>query len=149
RVEPLLDPFRVAFREPPFLDEAVHSFRQQVHIRSPASIQIDDSSGSERRLVSHLTACSGAGTAGEVDCSRNIDIWTTHATEAVPQSIDSDDVLRRSRIRYGYALSAWSGNSLLHPLIQVIESRVENESHEAGLHQRNFRLAFGVKRPVD
>src|SRR5207237_78335 len=84
RVESLLDPFRVAFGEPPFLDEAVHSFTEQVRISSPASIQLDDSPSIERRLVPYFTACSGTGTACEVNGVRNINIRGTHATAAVP-----------------------------------------------------------------
>src|SRR5262245_51107128 len=55
RVEPLLDPFCVAFREPTFFDEAIHRFPQQVHVSSPTSIHLEDSSGVERHLVAHFT----------------------------------------------------------------------------------------------
>src|SRR5262249_38724801 len=84
RVEPLLDPFCVAFREPTFFAEAIHRFPQQVHVSSPTSIHLEDSSGVERHLVAHFTACSGAGTICKVTGIGNINIRCTRATEAVP-----------------------------------------------------------------
>src|SRR5439155_23427605 len=126
RVQSLFDPFGVALREPALLDEAVRGFPEQVHISLPGSIQLDDSSRIERHLVPDLTACSRTGTVCEVNRIGNIDIRSPNAIEAVPELICGDDVLRCSRIRQTDSGSARRGNSLLHPLVEIVESGIEN-----------------------
>src|SRR2546426_10315687 len=99
--------------------------------------------------MSYLTAGPRAGAVGEICRIGHLDIRSTNSTEAMAKFVRCDDVLRRSRIHQADTRGLRRGNALLHPQVEIVEGRVENQTHEAGFHQRNFRLAFRVEWPVD
>src|SRR6266850_2132079 len=120
-VQSLLDPFRIAFRQPAFLHQAINRLREQAHISTAAFVKLRDPGGCEWHLVSHLTAGSRTGTADEIRGIRDVDERSAHTTHTMPKLIGGETDLRSSRTDQLHTLRLWCGNTLLHPLIEIVQ----------------------------